>query len=71
MRLDSRMVVSDISQEVQIQLDLVAAGVRQGRGLCQKLHRLVGPPNFEVDVTDAMPRTSAMTMATAGRRPPP
>ena len=50
------------TQEVQFQLDLVSAGVRQGRGLCQKLHRLVGPPHLEVDVTDALPRTSAMTM---------
>mmetsp|Transcript_6731 Transcript_6731/g.9999 ORF Transcript_6731/g.9999 Transcript_6731/m.9999 type:complete len:130 (-) Transcript_6731:342-731(-) len=58
-------------KEVQFQLDLVSAGVRQGRGLCQKLHRLVGPPNFEVDVTTAMPRTSALTMAMAGGRQPP
>ena len=63
--LSSRL---NMLKEVQFQLDLVSAGVRQGRGLCQKLNRLIGAPNFEVDVTEAMPRTSAMSFAVAGTR---
>lgn len=52
---------TNMLKEVQFQLDLVAAGVRQGRGLCQKLNQLVGPPEIEVDVTLGLSRTVPTT----------
>mmetsp|Transcript_7369 Transcript_7369/g.17749 ORF Transcript_7369/g.17749 Transcript_7369/m.17749 type:complete len:121 (+) Transcript_7369:181-543(+) len=50
-------------KEVQFQLDLVAAGMKQGKALCQKLGRLLGPTEHEVDVSTSIHRRSAADIA--------
>ena len=50
---------SNLLKEVRFQLDLVAAQVRQGRGLCHKLNKLIGPPVASVNLS-AGPAPHAM-----------
>uniref|UniRef100_A0A7S0YNQ9 Uncharacterized protein n=1 Tax=Hemiselmis tepida TaxID=464990 RepID=A0A7S0YNQ9_9CRYP len=42
---------SNLLKEVRFQLDLVAAQVRQGRGLCNKLNKLIGPPITTINLS--------------------
>mmetsp|Transcript_24101 Transcript_24101/g.59445 ORF Transcript_24101/g.59445 Transcript_24101/m.59445 type:complete len:111 (+) Transcript_24101:33-365(+) len=45
---------ANLLKEVRFQLDLVAAQVRQGRGLCHKLNKLIGPPVASINMSAGM-----------------